>query len=358
MYDKHSIIVNSSTGNYAVSFKEFNFQQILSKKDLVFVDRRFAHISGFTPSENTIEIESGEEAKDISGVARILSTLASKAANKETKLIVVGGGTIQDLATFVASTYMRGINWDFYPTTLQAMADSCIGGKSAINVGRYKNLIGNFYPPNNIYIDATLIRTLDPEDITCGLLEAIKICFAARNQETELVLDIILGSDISDKISDETFENVIEYSLKSKKYFIEQDEFDRGIRRKLNFGHTYGHAIEAASDFKVHHGLAVGVGILASFIHRERRLLSVSEEKLTLATRKLLQPYKSMLSQTIRSMDKNDFFRFLLLDKKITSTELRFIHSIDGQLEIVNLPNNLNTLESAFNAVEMAINDI
>jgi len=352
MYERELIDIRSASGIYSVDFKKFNYENLLlSKTDLILVDQGFAEIYGVFPSLNAIQIQAGEEMKDISVVARILSELAAKGANRETNLIAVGGGTIQDLSTFVASTYMRGIKWDFYPTTLQAMADSCIGGKSAINVGNYKNLVGNYHPPRNVYIDAALVKTLSREDITCGLLEALKICFAAGGQNFELTFEIVMESEINGNISGDTFEHIIATSLISKKVFIEEDEFDRSVRKKLNFGHTYGHAIEAATNFQIHHGLAVGIGMLTSFIHREQRGLSASEEKLTLVTRKLLQPHKDSLSRTIGSMDKEDFFRFLLLDKKITTNGLKFIHSIDGHLEIVSLTSDKNTLETAYNSV-------
>lgn len=359
MYKNDPISISAASGGYTVLFQKFDYEKLLNEeKSIILIDENFARIAGIDNNERIIEVKPGEQSKDILEVAATMALLAEKGVNKDTKIIVVGGGTIQDIATFIASTYMRGISWIFYPTTLQAMADSCIGGKSAINVGNYKNLVGNYHPPRSVLIDASLITTLSQEDITCGLLEAIKIAYAAGGECTDYVLSLLSEIELSEIVSPQIFENVIAASLQAKKFFIEQDEFDRDKRRMLNFGHTYGHAIEAASEYKIHHGLAIGLGMLASFIHRENRGTTLREDQFILAIRKLLKPYAVYIRKEIQSIKEDNFYRSIQLDKKISLEHLRFIHSRSGILELVALPNNKITQKNALNSVIEASNEI
>lgn len=359
MYNRNPIFINSVLGDYSVNFEKFEFLNAkFSESDVILMDKKFGDIMLIPESEKIIRINSGEEAKDIFEVGRVTSLIADLGATRSSRIVAIGGGSIQDLATFVASTYMRGINWEYYPTTLQAMADSCIGGKSAINVGIYKNLIGNFYPPRKVIIDASLIGTLSSEDITCGLVEAIKIAFAIGGGSASTIAEIINSNESLKSISCEDYESIVDLSLKSKKYFVEKDEFDQNLRKNLNFGHTYAHAIEASSNFTVHHGLAVGLGILASFIHRGSEAIEPEEDVIIMAIRKLLMPFKDSLSDSIGSMDQSDFSRFIQLDKKVTNSSLNFIHAKSGKLQVVSLPKTEATLQSAFNSVLEALNAI
>ena len=359
MYRSDSISINSSLGSYSVFFQRFDYNQLKNvEKSLIMLDKNFANVAEISKSEIVIEIEPGEGSKDITKVAKVMASLAEKGATKDTKILAIGGGTVQDLATFVSSTYMRGIEWSFYPTTLQAMADSCIGGKSAINVGAYKNLMGNYHPPQEVFVDASLILTLTQEDLTCGLLEAIKIAYAGGEDSTHTMLNLIAELQASESKLPEIYEDIIAVSLKAKKLFIEQDEFDLNVRKLLNFGHTYGHAIEAATDYNIHHGLAIGLGMLASFFHSENKSRTLREEEFIIAVQKLLEPFSVTLKDEISSIKQESFYRFIQLDKKSSSENIRFIHSNSGSLEIVALPNNSTTLRNAFKSVIEATNAI
>lgn len=205
-----------------------------------------------------IVIEAVEDNKALEKSANYIAELRKLNANRDTHLVAVGGGIIQDITTFIASIYMRGLSWTYLPTTILSMTDSCIGGKSSINVLGYKNLIGNFYPPQDIYIDLSFIKTLDEEMIVGGLFEAAKICYAKDTAIFKVYTDL----KPSAYSSVQQMREIIGLALKTKKWFIEVDEFDRKERLLLNFGHTFGHAIEAATNFKVHHGIGVGVGML------------------------------------------------------------------------------------------------
>lgn len=213
-----------------------------------------------TAGHDAITVVAEEPNKSLDRMTDIIVALRERRVTRETTLVALGGGVIQDIAAFVASIYMRGIAWVYVPTTLLSMTDSCIGGKSSINVGKYKNIVGTFYPPRSIVIDPQVTVTLSVEQRVAGLVEAAKICFCRSEAAFAAYLALAPSPD-SDA---ETLTEVIQQSLRAKKYFIEIDEFDRGERLLLNFGHSFGHAIEAASHFRVSHGIAVGLGMLTA----------------------------------------------------------------------------------------------
>lgn len=253
--------IMSSTGDYRVEIAPGLLAKTLAEggERVFVVDARFAatvRAAGFNP----IVIKSDESVKSLDRMADIVIALRERRATRETELVAIGGGVVQDVAAFVASVYMRGLRWLLLPTTLLSMADSCIGGKSSINVGKYKNLVGSIHSPERVLIDPELVHTLSDEQRAAGLCEAAKICFCRGPGSFAGYLAIAPNA----KSDAETLTCVIEQSLRAKKWFIEMDEFDRAERLALNFGHSFGHAIEAGSDFAIGHGIAVGLGMLAA----------------------------------------------------------------------------------------------
>jgi 3-dehydroquinate synthase len=206
-------------------------------------------------------LESNEENKTLLKAAEIIEWMRSVGMTKDGCLYAFGGGVVQDLATFVSSSYMRGIRWNYFPTTLLGMVDSCIGGKSSINVGGYKNIAGNFFPPDKIYIDDEFCQTLHKNEIIAGLVEGVKITYADSGKSFKEFLSYQIKNPKN--FSKDSLSSLIGLTLKTKKIFVEADEFDGGIRQHLNFGHTVGHAIEASTNYRITHGVAVGVGMLA-----------------------------------------------------------------------------------------------
>ena len=253
--------VASSAGEYSVQIGNNLLQLQLEHKDqlIVLCDDFFAKV--LHPHDlKCISINATESAKSFDQMERIIVELRDLGANRKTRILALGGGVIQDIATFVGSVYMRGVKWNYIPTTLLGMVDSCIGGKSSINVGPYKNLIGNFYPPTSIFIDLQFISTLSTAQRAAGLLEAVKICFAHSGDAFDKYIEI---NPLTDSDS-EVFHQVIQLALTTKRWFIEIDEYDQKERLLLNYGHTFGHAIEGACDFAIPHGIAVGMGVLVS----------------------------------------------------------------------------------------------
>jgi 3-dehydroquinate synthase len=253
--------VISSAGLYqiAISRGQMTVAGSPEVNKLLIVDRHVSEVFGIQ-SANALIVEASEDAKSLEAMGSYVAQMRRLGASRKTQVIAIGGGTVQDVSTFLCSIYMRGLKWSYMPTTLLAMVDSCIGGKSAINAGGYKNLVGNFFPPQAIEIDLDLIESMSATMRAEGMVEAAKICFARGSScfADYISRDIQVGS-ASDEIG-----AIVALSLKAKKWFVEVDEFDQSERLLLNFGHTFGHAIEAASDFKISHGIAVGLGILVA----------------------------------------------------------------------------------------------
>lgn len=290
--------------------------------------------------EDAFSILAIEQNKTLDTCSKIIEVMRSKGVQRGSHLNAFGGGIIQDLSTMTASLYMRGISWTYYPTTLLGMVDSCIGGKSSINVGSYKNIAGNFYPPNEIIIDVDFCKTLALEEQVAGLCEAIKICYAAKTSSFDKYIKNYSGLPLP--LSSEKLQGLIELSLLTKKTFIEEDEFDNGPRLLLNFGHTFGHAIEAATNFSITHGVAVGMGMLAEI--RLGMLLKNSAELperaryLDFYIRSLLKSIPDMVGN-IQYLDSDVAFAAFQSDKKHTKQSYVIV-TLDelGFLERVSIP--------------------
>ncbi len=253
--------IKSSSGNYTIQIGEDLIHGVLNiySDSIIVIDRKLcdrlpAH------AVNIIIIDATEENKSLEKMAEYVAQLRELGANRDTHLVAIGGGIIQDISTFICSIYMRGISWTYMPTTVLSMADSCIGGKSSINVAGYKNLVGNFYPPKDVFVDVDFSRTLSEDMIVGGFFEAAKICYAKSHESFIKFIEMKPSVDSNAM----QMQSIVSVALSTKKWFIEVDEFDQNERLLLNFGHTFGHAIEASTNFEVHHGVGVGVGMLVA----------------------------------------------------------------------------------------------
>ena len=319
---KEKIFIRSSIHDYWVSFgpvagNKLGGTSIIDAniKDLYFKDiNQGVHV-----------IFSSEENKNIESVLKIVDHLIINGLNKSDSVTVVGGGVVQDVATLATAIYMRGILWRFVPTTLQAMIDSCIGGKSSINHGGAKNILGNFYPPTEIVIDVNFLSTLNEKDIICGLVEGAKICAASGAESLNHFLSRAnLLSNPYEKHEEALWNDLIEFVLLQKKKFIEEDEFDLGIRKLLNFGHTFGHALEASTNFAIPHGVAVGIGILISSEYSESETNSISKV-LNPFIERILEPVMSDYTTFLSSLDQSKYLGALRQDKKSQHGNYNFI---------------------------------
>jgi len=320
-----SFKVSSSSGSYDVFVAQGQFAETLSRVEdaHILADEFFRPKFDNSPVD-PIFIQATETVKSLDQMPALIEQLRACGVNRSTHLVAIGGGVIQDISAFISSVYMRGISWSYDPTTVLAMVDSCIGGKSSINVGPYKNLVGTFHPPDPILIDPALAETLPRDQFASGLIEAAKICFC-RGREA---FATHLACEPSTSMSTDALEGVIINSLLAKKHFIEVDEFDKKERLLLNFGHTFGHAIEGASHYGVPHGIAVGLGILCSLAFQRDRgidfsgISSVIELETHLDTMIRTLPG---LREQLQALNMTDILERFASDKKHTTNRYTLI---------------------------------
>lgn len=260
-----SMVIQSHKGEYHVQFGDGlldDVSRLLQGNPHVLVDRNVArlHARAFAPLlalPTTIEIDATEESKSLQNIIPVIERLVADRTRRDHTLVAVGGGIIQDITCFIASTLLRGVEWKFVPTTLLAQADSCIGSKSSINLGAAKNILGTFNPPREIFVCPALLDTLQPRDIRSGIGEILKVHAIDGRESFDRA-----AADYPAMLEDRaTLLRYVRAALEVKKRYIESDEFDRGIRNVFNYGHSFGHAIESATDFAVPHGIAVTMGM-------------------------------------------------------------------------------------------------
>lgn len=260
-------------------------------------------LHGLATDVVTFVIPEGESSKNIQVYGSVMKTLVEEGFTRSDTAIAVGGGVVGDLTGFVAATFMRGIRFYNIPTTLLSQVDSSIGGKTAIDFGGVKNIVGAFHMPAKVLIDTDTLATLPERQLHNGLVEAIKM---AATGDAELFSMIENSTDL---LSDS--DDIIRRSLNFKQAVVSADPKEKGLRRVLNFGHTVGHAIEAASNGEFIHGEAVGIGMLyfASGEAHER-------------IRKVLQKYNL---PTSCSIDADTLRALIAHDKKASGDEITVV---------------------------------
>lgn len=260
--------------------------------------------------QNILGITATEEAKSFESLGSVFHWLLERGFRRDCTLLVVGGGVTQDIACFIASTLLRGIRWHFIPTTLLAQCDSCIGSKSSINIGRFKNQLGTFYPPNAITLVSKVLETLPPDEIRSGLGEAIKL-HLLDSPEKFAWLRTELSSFGTPAFS---LREILWSSLRIKQPFIEEDEFDQARRNLLNYGHTFGHAYESATRYGIPHGIAVVLGMLTATFVSAR--MGWVEEAHFADLRVWLEPFFTPYQQVLKRAEMSAILGAMKLDKK------------------------------------------
>ncbi|WP_321312869.1 AroB-related putative sugar phosphate phospholyase (cyclizing) [Halarcobacter sp.] len=335
------LILNSNIHNYEVKFKndlEFINKLIDIKKKVFIIDKNIYNLykQYFTKiQENRLYIfDAIEEKKTLESVQNMYKFLAKFDEKRNITLISIGGGITQDVTGFVASTLYRGIHWIFIPTTFLAQADSSIGSKTSLNFETYKNILGGFYPPNTIYIAPIFLKTLTKKDFFSGIGEVIK--FALLEESYPKKIDSIIKT-IEDLKNDKNILKTIFNTMKIKKAYIDEDEFDIGKRNLFNYGHCFGHALENSSSYKIPHGIAVTIGmIFANIISFNRGL--ISKNIFNKLNKKLFLP-------NIPIKLKDTYFNPKVLlesmknDKKRIGKDLTIIIPIDNDIRATKIDN-------------------
>lgn len=267
----NNFIIKSIVHDYSVEFIEDTakaLKELIKEGDWIIIDRKIKHfyseeLNPILECINYIDIDANESQKSYQGIEPIIQTLIEGGFRKNHHLIAIGGGITQDVTAFISSIMYRGTHWFFFPTTLLAQCDSCIGSKTSINFGEFKNQVGGFYPPNKIFINPHFIDTLTEDEMKSGLGEMLHY-YVVSGEEDFLFYKNNFKKALSDK---SVLASLIEKSLQIKKSYIEKDEFDRNIRQVFNYGHSFGHAIEAMTHYRVPHGIAVSYGMdMANFV--------------------------------------------------------------------------------------------
>ena len=322
--------IQSHSGAYQVTFNNelIGSETINSLGTHYLIDRNVFPLLGESfytamAGKDVILIDATEDTKSYRGVEPIIQQLIEKKLKRDSVLVAIGGGITQDITCFIATTFMRGIKWVFVPTTLLAQADSCIGSKSSINFGGAKNILGSFTPPNHVIISEQFLTSLDEKDIKSGIGEIIKL-YIVNGQMVD-----------SERIRNDLTKHLYA-TLQIKKRFIEEDEFDKGIRNILNYGHCFGHAIEAATHFAIPHGIAVTIGmdVANRFAYLEKL---ITQEQFTEMRFALYANYLDYIKTPIRI---NDVFAALTKDKKNTGSKINLILPVGNALEKRGFENN------------------
>jgi 3-dehydroquinate synthase len=271
------------------------------------------------PAERVYRIVATEEAKSYEQVNPVLCWLLGARCRRGSQLVVIGGGVLQDIGGFVASILLRGIRWTLLPTTLLAQCDSCVGSKSSLNIGRFKNQLGTFHPPHEVRLAFEFLNTLSSEEILGGLGEAIKLHLIDGPASVER----LRGKLAVSRAAELPLRDIVWDSLRIKQRYVEQDEFDRGIRNLLNYGHTFAHAFESATQYAIPHGIAVSLGVACATFFSERLGMAPSGEFDRL--RAWLQPYFGGYEQTLRRLDVAAAMAGMRSDKKNVGDGITFI---------------------------------
>ena len=317
--EKYSIVISLDFKNLGSYFKN----EKINKKIVITDDNVSKYylkdIINIIGEKNTLiyQIKSGEKSKNIEEVCKIYDIMINNNIDRKSVIISLGGGVVGDIAGFVASTYMRGIKIIQIPTTLLAQVDSSIGGKTGIDFLNKKNIIGTFYNPYLVYTNIKTLKTLPKEQFSNGMAEVIKYGYILDKD----YLDFIFNNREKIKNYDKnTILNMIIKSCEIKASIVSIDEKEKGIREILNFGHSFGHSIETTSGFKILHGQAVAIGMIASMYIS---YLKGYIEKEVIEQAKYILKYFGIYNKNILNVDS--IYKNMIYDKKNENKKIRLI---------------------------------
>jgi 3-dehydroquinate synthase len=309
----------------------------LALVDQVILDHYGDAIRKAAPDLKMFPLVATEEQKSFERLTPVFVWLLENGLKRDGRLVVIGGGVLQDIGGFIASVLFRGIRWELVPTTLLAQCDSCIGSKSSINIASYKNQIGTFHAPDRVLLATSVLRTLPWDEVRSGLGEVIKLHLLAGENEFRWVMPKLAGVRDDDSILAEC----IRSSLRIKQPYIEKDEHDTGIRNLLNYGHTFGHAYESATHYAIPHGIAVTIGILtATFISARMQFVT---DAYFLELKTALIPWYRPYEEKLHGLPIETILAAIKLDKKNTKQGLFCILTRGaGKMEKVRLSAELD----------------
>lgn len=339
-----TILIHSNLYDYTVEFtNDFseNLKQFEETTAFVIdknVYRLYQEKFSLLDRTKVFLMDAVEKCKNMDTVMEIISFFQKIGVRKNWKVVCFGGGITQDVTTIASNLFLRNVEWYFFPTTLLAMCDSCIGGKCGINFGTYKNQIGVFYPPKRIFIDVSFLNTLTEADHINGWGELLKFSLTSRPEFYEKL------KKEENYIPCKNIAQYIHSGLYVKKEIIEEDEFESDLRRVLNYGHTFGHALEAYTQNEIPHGKGVIWGIdVVNYIAWKENLIS---EKYYKEIKALIK--KAFIKEEIYIDDPKKLFEIIKTDKKVRGNVLNFA-MLNGTSHLIVYPMTLNQkLEKMF----------
>lgn len=327
------IDIKSRLYDYSVEFVE-DFESTLEAykdKSLFVIDKNVYELYkqkfSSIPKEKIYFMNPVEGEKNMDTVMDIITFFKKSGMKKNWKAVCFGGGITQDVTTIASNLYLRNVEWVLFPTTLLSMCDSCIGGKCGINLGEFKNQIGVFYPPKKIYIDVNFINTLTNDDYLNGWGEILKFSLTRYSDfYDELKAE-------SQYIPCDNIERYVYKGLMMKKEVIEEDEFESDLRRILNYGHTFGHALEAFTYNEIPHGKGVIWGIdVVNYIAYKEGLIT---EDYYLDIKRVIKEH--FLTKEIVVSDPLSLFAIIKTDKKVKDNTLNFA-MLNGESNLIVYP--------------------
>lgn len=273
--------------------------------------------------KNTIAVDAGEKNKNIFTVLKLLKEIKKLKADRRTVLVGVGGGSVLDIVGFCASIYLRGLKWIAVPSTLLAMVDACVGGKTGVNFDGIKNQIGTFYNPSKVEIDMDFIKSLPEKDFKDGMAEMIKHGLIA---DREFLFFLKNNSEEILKKNGKILKKIIKKSQNIKTEITKGDFREEHNRKILNYGHSFGHAIESASNFKISHGEAISIGM--DWINRwqiykknnSKKMIEIQNE-----VRKVLTIFNLNYSIRQKILQKIIKQKLLYTDKKVQGDKIDIV---------------------------------
>jgi 3-dehydroquinate synthase len=321
----YNFSVKSVIHDYEVEFigdfaKSLNIE--LREGDYIIIDNKVKRLYADSLIKILIEykfiaIDANEIQKSYQGIMPVIQNLIENGFKKNHRLVAIGGGITQDVTAFISSIMYRGVDWIFYPTTLLAQGDSCIGSKTSINFGEFKNQVGGFYPPNKILIYPPFIDTLNDAELKSGIGEMLHYFIVSGRKDFEMYRNLFQKA-YTDK---EAMAAIIARSLEIKKGYIEVDEFDKNVRQVFNYGHSFGHAIESLTQYQVPHGIRVSFGMdIANFVSMKLGFIS---EEIRNEIRKVTETI--WVGYNIKNINIQLFINALSKDKKNVGTKLGLI---------------------------------
>jgi len=305
---------NSST-DYYLAYGISHLKEIVDQKNAVIItdENVYGNHEKRFKNWNIIILKPGEEYKTQSTVDSIIEQLIGMEADRKTTLIGVGGGVVTDITGYAASVYMRGVKFGFIPTTLLSLVDASIGGKNGIDVGVYKNLVGTIRQPSFILHDLVFLNSLPESEWVNGFAEIIK---HACIKDAAMFRELEANSLKKYRAQKVLVCKLIQRNAILKTKVVQQDEFEKGDRKLLNFGHTLGHALE--NQYELSHGQAISIGMTYASVISERIAGFKDTNRVTNVLRQYGLP-------TFSEFDKQKVFKVLKMDKKRERKEIHYI---------------------------------